>query len=283
VTVLLPRGASFRERDFAPVEVLEVAIGDEPTVGDYRQAADQSSGEAVALLEPGVRAAGNWLSATVPFLARPELGAVVTPRVAPNTGGLRERAAAGVVESRVGAGLGYFRYTPGNIRLVRDFPAAGIVIRRTSLLELENETPLRDVAAAVARGGKQVLYTPESVVVSTPAPLFRPHLRLVWARGTRRGAKLRRGEVGHPTMLGAGVVFLLLVAVALCAVLLDFSVAETVAVGIVGAYLLVVLVAASVAALRHQSILTGLLVVLGIVSTHCVYAVGAIRGFAEAD
>jgi glycosyltransferase involved in cell wall biosynthesis len=279
VTVLLPRGGSFRERDFPHVEVIEVGVRDprRPTVGDFREAAVAASGAVVAILEPGVRAAGNWLSATAPFLLRPELGAVVTPKVAPGIGAVRARAAAGVVESRVGAGPGYFGYTPGNIRIVRDFPAAGIVVRRDVLLDLDASVPLRDVVAAVTRRGDEVLYTPESVVVAEPAPLFRPHLRLVWSRGLARGGKLRRGEFGRPTVFAALVAALVVLAVLLCAAFLDLSAAEAIVLGIAAAYVLAVLVAAAAAALRHQSLAVGWLVVLGIVFTHIVYLVAVAR------
>jgi glycosyltransferase involved in cell wall biosynthesis len=280
VTVLLPRGGTFRERDFPHVEVLEVDLRDPgtPTVGDYRATAALTAGEVVAILEPGVRAAGNWLSATTPFLVRPELGAVVTPKMAPATGGVRERAAAGVVESRVGAGPGYFGYTPGNIRVVRDFPAAGIVVRRSALLELDDAVALRDLVAAVTRRGDDVLYTPESVVVTEPAPLFAPHLRVVWARGVVRGARLRRGQIGRPTVFGALLAALVVLAILLCAVFLDLSAAEAIVLGVVAAYVLAVLVAAAAAALRHQSLAVGWLVVLGIVSTHVVSLAAVARG-----
>jgi hypothetical protein len=198
--------------------------------------------------------------------------------MAPATGGVRERAAAGVVESRVGAGPGYFGYTPGNIRVVRDFPAAGIVVRRSALLELDDAVALRDLVAAVTRRGDDVLYTPESVVVTEPAPLFAPHLRVVWARGVVRGARLRRGQIGRPTVFGALLAALVVLAILLCAVFLDLSAAEAIVLGVVAAYVLAVLVAAAAAALRHQSLAVGWLVVLGIVSTHVVSLAALARG-----
>lgn len=283
VSVLIPRGGHFRERDFPSVEVVEVDVRDDhrPTVGDFRGAADVASGDAVALLSPGVRAAGNWLSATAPFLARSEIGAVVTPSMAPSTGGARERAAAGVVESRVGAGLGYFRYTPGNVQFVNDFPASAIVLRRGTFFDLEPDVHLRDIPAAVARLGGHVMYTPESVVVSDPAPLFLPHLRFVWDRGRRRGAKLRRGEIGHPKAFGFGVILLLLVAVAVSATLFDLSAAQEVLIGFAAAYLLAIATASAAAALRHQSLLVGALAAAGIVLTHITYSAAVLRGFSS--
>ena len=49
---------------------------------------------------------------------------------------VRQRAAAAVRESRIGGGSQYFRFMPGNIRVVKDFPADALVVRRETLLAL---------------------------------------------------------------------------------------------------------------------------------------------------
>ena len=100
------------------------------SVAAVRSAAEVVRGEVIAVLEPGGRAAANWLGSTVPFLARTELMAVVSPKLAPLHGPVLERAAAAIDESRIGVGFGYFRFPPGNVRFVTDYPAASFVIRR---------------------------------------------------------------------------------------------------------------------------------------------------------
>ena len=60
----------------------------------------------------------NFLSATVPFLERPDVHAAVMPSLAPLEGPVKTLAAAVVQESRLGGGSLYFRFTPGNIRRV---------------------------------------------------------------------------------------------------------------------------------------------------------------------
>jgi hypothetical protein len=270
VTVLLPEGVRFRERDFPSVELIAVREGG--TVGAYREAALRADGEVIAILEPGVRAAGNWLSATTPFLARSEIGAVVTPKVAPATGSHHARAAAAVVESRVGAGFGYFRHTPGNIRYVRSYPASGIVIRRATLLQLPDDTALVDLVAAVARTGEQVLYTPEAVVVADPAPLFRPHLRFVASRARTRAKGVRRGREAIGLAAAAGVAAVLAVLL-----LVLFNAGIELAAVVAGAavlYGIALCVASAAAMFRFQSAVVGALTFAGIVSTHVVY-VGA--------
>src|SRR5262249_13015013 len=139
--------------------------------------AEESPAEILALLEPGAHPSANWISSTVPFFARSEIDAVVTPQLAPAGGGLRERAAASRTESRLGGGSLYYRYKPGAMRYVSDFPAASLVVRRERFLALEPETPPDEVVLGLAARGGRILYLPEASVTIPPAPLFRPHLR----------------------------------------------------------------------------------------------------------
>src|SRR5581483_6411025 len=165
---------------------LEVVVTDTVSPAELREAVERATGDVVGILAPRVRAASNWLSATVPFLDRSEISAVVTPQVAPPEGPVRARAAAAVSESRVGSGFAYYHVLPGNIRYVQDYPAAGIVIRRSDFLALPVGTPLSEAVARVTAAGGRVLYTPESVLIVEPLPLFVPFLRSVFARGRRR-------------------------------------------------------------------------------------------------
>lgn len=270
VSLLLPRGGTFREADHPVLEVVEM---EDPSPSALRRAAEQTRGELLAILGPGVRAAGNWLSATTPFLARPEIAAVVTPQMGPATGSVRARAASAVSESRVGQGLGYYRSTPGNVRYVRDFPALGIVLRREALLELGPATALADVVGELSAAGAFVLYTPESVLVADPPPLFRPHVATVLARGRRRGR--RAGPVA-----AAGGVAALAAIVGLAAAL-GWRPDRDALVVLAAAYLAAVVVASLAAALRYQSWQVGALAAAGIAATHAAYAAGFVRGLAH--
>lgn len=226
----------------------------------------------VALLRPGAVPAGNWLSATVPFLIRPEVGAVVTPSVAPPGGPLLARAAAAVRESRLGGGSQYYRYMPGNLREVDDFPADGIVVRASVLSKLDPGLPRERVAEAVAEAGYQVLYTPESVVVA-PAPLLlRPHLLRVHedGRGTGRVVRRRGVRAVRPTtaalMLGVGwLAFGWLASEPLWAVA-------------VAAYGLALVSSGLVAGVRWHSVAVAVLAAVALPATHLAYVLGVLRG-----
>jgi glycosyltransferase involved in cell wall biosynthesis len=274
VSVLAGPNAAFRDVEGGELDMARLT---EFSTSSLQAAARDAQGDVLAILEPGARAAGNWLSATVPFLARGEIVAVACAKIAPLDISPLERAAAAVDESRIGAGLGYFRYTPGNVRFVRDFATHSMIIRRAAFLELNPELDLNDVIAALAASGGRVLYTPETVIVVTPPRLFSPHLRVVADRGRNSVRGLRRGTFSwvHATLMflaatlfGVSTILALALGGAWTDLLVTLLVLYAVAVG----------VAAAAAGLRHQSIIVGLLTALAIPCTHGVWALGFVRG-----
>ena len=88
----------------------------------------RASSPVLAVLAPGALPAGNWVSAAVPFLSRDQVAAVVSPVMAPGHGPALVLAAAAVLESRFGGGSRRIRSFPGNVRVVRDYPAESVVI-----------------------------------------------------------------------------------------------------------------------------------------------------------
>jgi hypothetical protein len=231
----------------------------------------------VAFLDRGEQPAGNWLGATVSFLARPEVAAVVTARVAPHAGSTRERAAAGVVESRLGGGSLYFRFTPGNLRFVTDFPDASIVVRKDDYVAA-GEGPLDELTSRLVARGRSVLYTPETVIVAAPPALFGPHLRQAFAYGRRRSADLRRRGLRalRPTTL-LPLALLVFLAVGPI-VLLVGGTPRTIWLAGAAVYAMVVLASGVIAALRFRGLGVGALTVAGLVARHIVYAAGLVTG-----
>jgi glycosyltransferase involved in cell wall biosynthesis len=265
-----------RALDWPAVEVLTAASG---SAADFRAAALAARGDVLALLEPGARPANNWITATAPFLRRGEIAAVVVPKIAPHGGTVRTRAAAAIAESRLGGGSLYFRYTPGNLRYVDDFPGTSVVVDRNEYLEL-GEVALDDLPLRLSDRGAQVLYTPETVITSPTPPLFAPYLRRMLAYGRRRGRQVRmRGpRVLRPSTL---LPVALAIFVLACPVALLVGGAAWTA-WLVGAAVYVLAVAGSgtVAALTFRSPAVGALAAGGVVLTHFAYALGFVRGLA---
>lgn len=275
VSILCADPAVLDGLEYPDVEVIEV---ERLTAESAAEGVSRSTGEVIALLDDGERPAGNWLAATVPFLGRGEIAAVAVPRLAPHVGSAHERAAAGVVESRIGGGSLYFRFTPGNLRFVEDFPARSIVVRKESYEAVGPGRPLEELAADLSSAGYRVLYTPETVIVAPPPALFAPHLRHAYAYGRKRSRDVRRRGLRAlrvTTLLPLVLVAVLAsgpVAVLVGGALLDAWLLS------VGLYLLAVLVSAAISAFRFRSLVVGGLTAAGMVARHVVYAVGFLRG-----
>jgi glycosyltransferase involved in cell wall biosynthesis len=258
---------------------LEIIAVDRDTPNARREAAQRARGEVLAFLAPRAVPAGNWLSGAVPFLARTEIAAVVCPTMAPDRGTRRQLAAAAVSESRLGGGSLYFRFTPGNLRFVDDFPTSNVVVRREEFLACEDEPqPGHGLCEALTRRGRRVVYTPETVIVSAPPPLFRPHLLRVAQYGRIRGALLRRlgpGVLRPSTLPPVGLVAAS--ALGLPALLAGSPWREAWLVLLV-AYALAVLFHALVAAFRFRSFSVAALAAGGSIATHFTYAFSLLRG-----
>ena len=272
VTVLAPAGVSVASLDYDNVSLADPGAG-------LRAAVEGADGELVAFVGSGAVLAGNWLSATVPFLARSDIAAVVTPRLAPSTGSARARAAAAVQESRLGGGSLYYRFTPGNLRIVRDYPSDAILFRRDAYLELGADVPAHELAARLSGRGGTVVYTPETVVVSAVPPLFLPHLRRLAVYGRGRGQALRRDGLRAARLSTLAVLALwLLVAAAPIVALARWPAGPWLAVAAV--YGAAIALSALIATLRFRSLRVGSLALLAFPLTHAVYAVAFARGLA---
>jgi hypothetical protein len=238
-----------------------------------------AGGDVLALLDDGAVPAGNWLSSAVPFFENPAVAAVVTPTMAPAGRSVRACAAAAIWESRLGGGSLYFRFTPGNLRFVGDFPARSLVVRRADYVAADcADVPPERLCERLDEHGRRVLYTPETVVVAERPPLVRPHFREVVAYARARAASVRRRGVRglRPSTIAQLVLLPVLVA---AIVLVAVGGAGRVAgIVVLAAYAAIVLFSASIAALRFRSPSVGLATAAFLPPTHAAYALAFVGG-----
>ena len=260
----------------------EVALVEEAWADDGRAAAEHAGAEIVAFLETGGRPSANWPSAAAAFFARPDIDAVVIPQLAPAGGSVRQCAAAAIAESRIGGGSLRFRFTPGAIRFVSDFPARSFVIRRGRFLELPPGTPPELVVLELTVAGRRTLYLPEASVTIPPAPVFSAHLARIASYGRVRGALVRRRGVTSARLSTVGAIaFLAWVALGWL-LLLAGPAGRDAWLAVCGAYLAVVGVAALLGGTRFVSARVGLLMAAGLPLTHLAYGLAFCAGFARA-
>lgn len=250
--------------------------------GDLAGAIRRCRGEVVAVLESGARPAGNWISATAPFLSRSEVAAVVVPQISPHHGSTRASTAAAVRESRLGGGSLYFRHTPGNVRYIRSFYGSSFLTHRARLLSVTT-VHRHEIVDELARDGDLILYTPDSVLTLMPPPLVKPHVEAVWQDAVHRGRTLRRfGPRGVGVFGFARAAGIFLLALGAVPALVATGNVRRVWLVLAAAYAVAVLLSALVAAMRFRSLRVGALAVPVLVLTHVVHFSGVAHGLLSA-
>jgi hypothetical protein len=250
---------------------------------DRRNAARAASGEVLGVLRPGARPASNWIAAAVPFFADPTVAAVVSPTVAPLHASTRERAAAAVLESRLGGGSRRSRHLPGNIRSVSDYSAESVVVRRADYLAaLDAAVDDERLVAWLSERGRRTVYAPDTSVSQVPLPVFLPHLRGTLRHARARGEAARRSRGG--SLSAATMLSFLPAACAVLGVLLVLGasgVARDIGLGFVSAYAALVILSALLSAVRFRSLSAGLLSVPALIATQAAYVAGFVQGLAR--
>ena len=257
-------------------------IGDASAASGLDYPRLEGDGELVAVLAPGARPAGNWVTAAVPFFADQHVAAVVVPVVAPLRGAIGTRVAAAVLESRLGGGSRRSLYLPGNVREVTDHPAETVVLRRgdydAALAEgVEDER----LVAWLAERGRRTIYTPDSSVSEAPPPFVKPHLRGTFRHARARGAAARHSR--GSSLSGATALSLvpLSAAVAGGAIVLADGALYPLGLGLVIAYAAALAASGIHAAARFRSPAIGVLEPPAVVANQIAYVCGFVRGLAE--
>jgi glycosyltransferase involved in cell wall biosynthesis len=239
-----------------------------------------AAAELVAVLSPGTRPAGNWAAAAVPFFHDPGVAAVVAPTVAPLRATTRERAAAAVLESRLGGGSRRSRHFPGNVRAVADYPADNVIMRRGDYLAAQAaDVDSERVVAWLAQRSRKTVYTPDTSVSVVPDPVFGPHLRATVRHARARGSAARASGGGSLSM--ATALSLLPSACAVLGVVLaavGSGPTRAAGIGLLAGYGFLVLASGLLASVRFRSFRVGALAAPALVATHAAYVGGFVQG-----
>ena len=172
---------------------VEVVQAEDDTLPSRTNAARSASGDVLAFLAR-VTVLPELGGGDGSVLRRqPVVAAVTMAAMAPSEEAARARAAAAIWESRLGGGALHYRFMPGNIRVVRDFPASNMLIRREDFRDRgsgRSGSGRADFRAS-RRLGRITLYTPDTFVLRSVPPLFGAHLRQVADYGRTRGRTVK--------------------------------------------------------------------------------------------
>jgi glycosyltransferase involved in cell wall biosynthesis len=244
---------------------------------------EDARGDLIALLAPRARPAGNWIAVAVPFFADSGVAAVVVPTLTPPDATLRERAAAAVLESRLGGGSRRSRFFPGNVAIVPDHPAETIVLRRQDYADAQEAgVNTADLVRWLAERGRRTVYAPDASISAPPPPLVLPHLRATYGHARGRGLAARRSQgssLSTATMLSLAPLVCAVVGGVL--VVVASGTGRDIGLALLAIYAAALVFSAGLAALRFRSLPVGLIALPALVATQATYIGGFVRGLLQ--
>jgi GT2 family glycosyltransferase len=125
--------------------------------------------------------------------ADPPVRAIGGPGVTPPGSGWRAAAGGAVYESPLGSGPLNYRFRPGAPRVVDDYPAYNLIVRREAVESAGGWASTfyggedTRFCEALAAQGARVHYVPELLVYHHRRPILRAHMRQIANVGRHRG------------------------------------------------------------------------------------------------
>jgi len=239
-----------------------------------------ATGEFYAFIDSDAYPRRDWLKNALKYFQDPDVAGVGGVSITPKGDSLMQKASGAVYSSTMGGFRFAFRYSSKQLQEADDLPSCNLIVKASvfketggfdeSFLTGEDTKACMDI---VYRQGRKLLYAPDVVVHHHRRPLFKQHLKQVWAYSRHRGlfARIfpktsRRLTYFIPSVLVVGLVVGLLLSF-IPIVKLLFTIAY-------GAYL----VGMVLSGLATKNLKLSLIIPLGIFLTHLTYGVGFISG-----
>jgi len=243
-------------------------------------------GEIIAFIDDDAYPARDWLKNAVKYFDDPEVAAVGGPAVTPDNDSFMQKASGYVLSSVMGGGSYTYRYIPGAVREVDDYPTCNLLVRKSIMEKIggfDNKFwPGEDTILCLEitkKEGKKIIYAPDVLVYHHRRFLFRSHLKQIWSYAVHRGYFVKRFPETS-LRLTYFLPSLFVIGLAAGGVLSFFS-------GTVRLiYILVIvlyLMAALASGFKTGNPLMAVVVAAGIALTHIYYGIGFGLGLARRD
>ncbi len=244
-----------------------------------------AKGEILAFLDDDAYPERGWLKKAVRHFDDPGVGGVGGPAVTPANDSILQKASGAVFASWLASGGNEYRYIPGQLREVDDYPTVNLLIRKDVFSAVggfdSNYWPGEDTKLCLditKTLGKKIIYDPEAVVYHHRRALFGPHLRQISRYAFHRGyfAKVLpetslRFSYFVPSLFLIGIV----AGIALSYVNGTVAKAYMAAVAL---YCIILLGTAFSTTIKEKKFLVGVLTIPGIFLTHLLYGFNFLRG-----
>ncbi len=249
-------------------------------------ALNYARGEILAFIDDDAYPARDWLRNASKYFDDPQVAAVGGPAVTPDNDSFMQKASGYVLSSFMGGGGYAFRYNPGEVREVDDYPTCNLLVRKSIMEKLggfDNKFwPGEDTILCLEitkKEGKKIIYAPDVLVYHHRRTLFRQHLKQIWSYAVHRGYFVKkfpetslRLSYFLPSLFVVGVVGGL-------GLSLRFELIRFIYLPMLVAYLLVALATG----LKTGDVKMAVTVAAGIAVTHIYYGIGFILGLVTSN
>ncbi|MHB9027431.1 MAG: glycosyltransferase [Candidatus Latescibacterota bacterium] len=160
---------------------------------------EASEGEISAIIDDDAYPEPDWLKNAVRHFTDPSVAAVGGPGMTPPGDNLKQHVSGWIYESPlVSAGYAY-RYRPGTLRDVDDYPTSSLIIRKSDFLAAggfdTGYWPGEDTILCLKLThelGKRIVYDPDVRVYHHRREVFGPHLQQIRSYALHRGFFVRK-------------------------------------------------------------------------------------------
>lgn len=253
-------------------------------------AAKLANGDLLAFIDDDAYPSENWLSAALPHLEDPEIAAVGGPGVTPPSDGYRRRASGWILASPLGSGGYTYRFRPGRLRTVDDFPSMNLIVKATEFFAVggfkSRYWPGEDTEFCrklISDLGKKIIYEPNAVVYHHRREVFGAHLRQQARYGLHRGhfakqfaGNSRRIAYAVPAIFTIGLIVGLPIS-------LVSSIGAKIYLSVLVTYLFALLVTGIWVWKHEDDFRVVPYTLLGMVATHAVYGYSYLKGLFSDD
>jgi GT2 family glycosyltransferase len=272
--------------DYPNIQVIYTGQGQTGPAEKRDIAIKQCKGEICAFIDDDAFPAKDWLKNAMNHFENQEVAAVGGPGVTPENDSLMQKAGGAVYSSILGSGRNYYRFTPGILKEVDDYPAYNLLIRKSILQEIGGFASTfyggedTKVCLSIIDLGKKIIYDPTVVVYHHRRPLFINHLKQIKNVGIHRGYFVK----AYPKTSRNFFYFL----PSIICIVLGFSIllsffskpVMTIFFTMLGMWL----IAGFISALRiNKDIKIAFLAAFGIIATHFIYGIAFLKGLTLKD
>lgn len=159
----------------------------------------ESTGELMAIIDDDAYPDSDWLSKAVPHFADDTVAAVGGPGMTPPSDNLSKHISGWIYESPLVSSSYTYRYRPGILQDVDDYPTSSLIIRKTDFEAAggfdTGYWPGEDTILClklVHELGKRIVYDPAVRVHHHRRDIFGPHLRQIKSYAFHRGFFVRK-------------------------------------------------------------------------------------------